>query len=377
MKLRSFAILTLLSCLCSGRIFAKPLKWAFWEAYANHFLEPEGRIADHGRSSVTTSEGQAYALFFALVANDEERFQHILSWTQDNLAGGDLSSNLPGWLWGADEYKEYRLLDKNSASDADLWMAYTLLNAGRLSNRPELADMGKSVANLIAKREVAFVPGLGTTLLPGQWGFKSSDAVQLNASYIPLQLLLGLSQEIEGGPWTELSKNVPGVVRGSSPEGFVLDWIAFHPDKGYQLAPIPVKNVSGSYDAIRTYLWAGMLDAATPGRQELLDAMSGMESYLRRFTYPASEIAPDGTVLRVESGPGFWAAVVPFLMARHQPGLAAANLKRVQADRNAEGLYGQKPAYYDQNLVLFSMGWVEKYFQFDAYGRLRLRWTGR
>jgi endo-1,4-beta-D-glucanase Y len=377
MKIRPAAMLALLICSCPPTVSAEPVKWPLWEAYTSHFLNPDGRVVDHGRDAVTTSEGQAYALFFALVANDKERFRRILLWTQDNLARGDLSSNLPGWLWGADEDKVYGLRDKNSASDADLWIAYTLLNAGRLWGRPEYVDLGKSVARLIAKLEVVSVPGIGATLLPGQSGFETADAVQLNASYVPLQLLLALSQEIPSGPWTEIAKNVPGVVRGSSPAGFVLDWIAFHPNKGYQLSPAPVKTVLGSYDAIRTYLWAGMLDEATPGREDMLGAMSGMEDYLQRLTYPPSEVAPDGTIIRAESGPGFHAAVLPFLMAHHRTSVAAANLKRVKAERNGEGLYGQKPAYYDQNLVLFSLGWVEKYFQFDAHGEVRLRWIGR
>lgn len=49
---------------------------------------------------ISTSEGQSYGLFFALAANDRAGFDKLLTWTQNNLAEGDLKQHLPGWLWG-------------------------------------------------------------------------------------------------------------------------------------------------------------------------------------------------------------------------------------------------------------------------------------
>src|ERR1700744_2342256 len=74
--------------------------WPFWDHYAAHFISPEGRVIDPDRNKMTTSEGQSYALFFALVANDRPAFEKLLSWTEDNLAQGDLAKNLPAWSWG-------------------------------------------------------------------------------------------------------------------------------------------------------------------------------------------------------------------------------------------------------------------------------------
>jgi endoglucanase len=62
-------------------------------------------------------------------------FDRLLHWTQANLAGGDLQTHLPAWLWG----KQGRPVEDsrpNSASDADVWMAYALIEAGRLWNVP-------------------------------------------------------------------------------------------------------------------------------------------------------------------------------------------------------------------------------------------------
>ena len=76
--------------------------------------------------------GQSYALFFALVDNDQARFEQLRRWTSENLAGGRLGERLPAWKWGRTETGEWGVLDENSAANADLWMAYSLLEGGRL-----------------------------------------------------------------------------------------------------------------------------------------------------------------------------------------------------------------------------------------------------
>src|SRR5579884_3091583 len=106
--------------------------WPLWSAYSSRFIDAQGRVIDPQGGDRTTSEGQSYAMFFALVENDRARFDKLLHWTQDNLAGGDLSARLPGWLWGKDKDGTWHLLDAGPASDSDAWIAYDLLEAGRL-----------------------------------------------------------------------------------------------------------------------------------------------------------------------------------------------------------------------------------------------------
>jgi endoglucanase len=75
--------------------------WLAWEAFAKVFVQADGRVIDRTAGDRSTSEAQAYGLFFALVANDRPRFERILGWTANNLAQGDLSTHLPAWLWGS------------------------------------------------------------------------------------------------------------------------------------------------------------------------------------------------------------------------------------------------------------------------------------
>src|SRR5258708_4250926 len=126
------------------------------------------------------------------------------------------------------------------------------------------------VAKRVAAEEVIQIPGFGAGLLPGAKGFHNGDVYRLNASYVPLQLFIQLGQELPEGPWQQVATQIPDILRGSSPNGFPSDWAEF-------------------YDAIRVYLWAGMLDPATRDRDAVLKALPGMARYLRANAIPPSQ----------------------------------------------------------------------------------------
>src|SRR5260370_19992484 len=115
-------ILLLLLCAATGGCKEGP--WALWNAYAAHFIDEQGRVVDPQGGNRTTSEGQGYALFFALVDNDRLHFERVLVWTQTNLAGGNMGTHLPGWLWGRAADGQWKLLDPKSSADSDCWIAY-------------------------------------------------------------------------------------------------------------------------------------------------------------------------------------------------------------------------------------------------------------
>jgi endoglucanase len=352
-----------------------PGNWPLWEDYVAAFMGPEGRIIDHDSRDRTTSEGQSYALFFSLVANDRVRFNKLLAWTERNLAQDDLTAHLPAWIW---EKKDGagQVVDTNSASDADLWIAFTLLEAGRIWNDQRLRDTGRALASNIAELEVTDIPAFGKTLLPGPSGFKTRDGFyELNASYLPVQLLLALQHHLPGGPWAEIAAGVPALLRGSSPGGFVLDWIAFRPGEGFSIFPSPSTRPLASYDAIRVYLWAGMLDDSSPYRKEIFEAVSGMSNYLKSHSVPPAEVMPSGEVKNASGNIGFTAAVLPLLSAMKLHAPLQQQLHQLASSKNPEtGLYGGKPRYYDQNLALFSTGWYEERFRFDRHGLLQVSW---
>ena len=346
--------------------------WPFWSRYVQAFVSGDGRVIDRTDHDRTTSEGQAYALFFSLVANDAALFDHVVRWTEANLARGDLAHQLPAWEGGQRRDGSWGILDANSASDADLWMAYALLEAGRLWSQPRYEALGRSVLANVAAREVVDVPGLGATLLPGPEGFAVEDgrAWRLNPSYIPPQVLRRAAAAQPDGPWKDVLASSLRMIRETAPRGVAADWAVYTQGRGFGVDP--VKGPAGSYDAIRVYLWLGMLRTDDPALREVGAAAGGLLRVLdERGALPEKV---DATSLKGEGQApvGFYAALLPAATSR-----APAAVPRLEARLSAalkDGLYGSPPAYYDQNLVLFGRGFAEHRFEFAADGRLAPAW---
>jgi len=362
---------------------AQPQPWPLWEAYTHRFLDDQGRIIDRTAGDRTTSEGQAYGMFFALVDDDKPKFDKLLKWTESNLADGDLTVRLPAWEWGKTSSGEWKIRDDNPASDADVWLAYTLLEAGRLWHDPRYENLGRLVTARIAKEEVALVPGLGTALIPGPHGFHPDDQTYvLNPSYIPLPVLAYLAKTMPDGPWGGILETLPQLFGPQAGHGFAMDWVSESPSGLRAVAPPAVATAgeqgpkaAGSYDAIRVYLWLGIADPGTREQHELLADVSGMAAYLKTSVTPPLEVDAQGEVVHANAPVGFSAAVIPYLQVVGLRSEAKLQQDRLIASQDpATGLYGHPGEYYDENLALFSTGWTEQRYRFDRDGKLHVKW---
>jgi endoglucanase len=351
-------------------------EWPLYQRYVDAFVTQDGRVREPSAGDRTTSEGQAYALLLALVANDRPLYERLLGWTRNNLAGGDLGRGLPGWHWGKDERGAWRLLDRSSAADADLWLAYALLEAGRLWCQPAFTALGRQVVGQVVARELPRLPGLGPMLLPGPVGFelKKGRLWRLNPSYLPLQLLRRFARDDLPGPWSELAATTVRMIRASAARGFVPDWVAYDRERGFTADP--VAGPVGSYDAIRVYLWAGMLPPEEQLRPLLLAALDGPGRWFRdRGSLPERLELPALRERGQAAPPGFYAVLLPEARSRGDDQLAA-RLGAALAGVLKDGLYGDPPTYFDQNLILFGRGFAEGRFAFEASGALRPDWEG-
>ncbi|KAF1021382.1 MAG: Endoglucanase [Paracidovorax wautersii] len=306
-------------------------------------------------------------MVFALAANDPAAFDRIWRWAVANLAGGNMAARLPAWQWGRREDGSWGVIDPNAASDADLWLAYALLEASRVWNRPEYRASALALMARVQREEVVDLPGFGPMLLPGPTGFNLPGRVwRLNPSYLPVPLLRRLAAEDPKGPWSVLAANTRRLLEGAAVQGFVADWV------GYR-APLvgaggfvvdPVQGDVGSYDAIRCYLWAGM--TAPGGMRQALAQSGGM---------PPEKVAVQ-TGQANGTGPlGFSAALLPYLRALGDDRLYQGQLRRVRSQLPEDGA-GELPVYYDMVLSLFALGWVEGRYRFLPDGRLALPWAG-
>ncbi|WP_129774989.1 glycosyl hydrolase family 8 [Peristeroidobacter soli] len=288
--------------------------WPAWQRFKLLYLSHDGRIIDaSSEAQITTSEGQSSALFFALVGNDREAFDRILRWTHNNLSGSQLERLLPARRWGRDHDGAWRVLDSHSATDANLWIAYTLGEASRLWNEQRYASLGADIAENILRQEGG----------------------RLNPRDLPLVVIRGLQRQTKDPLWTEIERFAEQVILGSTLDGF-------------------------EYDTIRIYLWAGMLPASDPTRDKLLDALKPALEDVAKRAAPLETVGP----------PGGSAALLPMLANARMT--ATLQLHRQRA---ADGSLQDNQSHYSDALALFGLGWLEQRYRFNRSGVLTVRWT--
>ncbi|GGJ29531.1 cellulose synthase complex periplasmic endoglucanase BcsZ [Pseudomonas avellanae] len=356
--------------------------WPFWQDYATRYVQADGRMLESSlKANHSTSEGQSYGMLFALVANDRERFDRLWTWTAENMNGADPRTRLSGWLWGQGEDGSWKLQDANSASDADLWIIYALLEAARIWQHPAYRNDALALLNTVESRLVVNLPGLGKMLLPGPEGFVQPDHLwRLNASYLPVPLLRRLAKEEPAGPWKEIADNTAKLIDASSPKGFIADWVGYRgtsPKTGLFVVD-PVTGKLGSYDAIRVYLWAGMTPASDPLAARLLARLDGMAVSTASSGTPPEKVQVMSGVSQGQAPFGYSAALLPYFQAKGQTWLAEQQQRRVEAGVSTalarDPTDRTEPAYYNLMLSLFALGWVEKRYQFREDGTLKLSW---
>jgi endo-1,4-beta-D-glucanase Y len=347
--------------------------WGAWRTFVQRFVQADGRVIDYSTpAQQTTSEGQSYALFFALVANDRASFDKLLGWTRANLAGNQFDAQnlrLPAWQWGKKPDGSYGVLDPNSASDSDLWIAYDLLQAGRLWRNPAYTQLGQALAERIAHDEVANLPGLGPMLLPGAQGFSNGNVTRLNPSYLPLPVLRALAHEVPDGPWAKLADNAYQFVKTVSPQGFAPDWAAW---QNGRFVVDPKNGDVGSYDAIRVYLWAGLASPADPLAKPWLGALGGMRAKVAQNGFPPEKVSSTTGASSGEGPLSYWGALAPYFKTlgdEHGLGLARTRLAALDAS-----VPGREPVYYDRVLGLFGTGFIDGRYRFDETGSLVPAW---
>jgi cellulose synthase (UDP-forming) len=121
---------------------------ALWSFYRHHYIEG-GRVVSLDEDRITTSEGQSYALLRAVWANDPWTFAEVWQWTRQHLqVRGD---RLFAWKW------KDRVLDANSATDADVDIALALILASRRFDAPAYGTEALAILDDIWAKDVLHV----------------------------------------------------------------------------------------------------------------------------------------------------------------------------------------------------------------------------
>lgn len=333
-----------------------------WSAFRRRFIQDDGRVIDHGALARSTSEGQAYAMFHALALGDALTFQQLLEWTRNNLCGGDLTSRLPAWEWGQRHDGRWAVLDANNATDADLLICYCLAESTRRLGGPDRRREADAMMAHLASSCLRDTRAWGPVLLPAARGFDDGPRLRLNPSYLMLPVLARLAKLRPDGPWPELAGSARRLLLAAAhPHGLARDWIEIDADDPDARITGPP---TGSYDAIRVYLWAG-LAADLP----LAQAYRGMLDVLIAGSVPERIDADLGTAAG-QAPPLMSAALLPWLSVLRSRRLFTAYRTSMLAALSRDASL-QQTGYYEANLALYAEGWLQGRFRFLADGRMR------
>ena len=122
-----------------------------------------GRIGRIDQGGDTVSAGQAYGMLISAALDERQRFGSIWRWTQTNLQRSD--SLL------ASHWRQGRVIDPKSASDADLDAARALLLASTRFHARTYRQAGLALARAILGHETERLGPL-LVLLAGSWAHK-------------------------------------------------------------------------------------------------------------------------------------------------------------------------------------------------------------
>lgn len=326
-----------------------------WRGYQKDFIKRNGQVLDP-RRELTTSEGQAYALIRALWIDDQDTFVRVLAWTLRHLQGGDPEA-LPAWHWASSLGPIGSIQDANSASDADIWIAFTLLLAADAWNEPAYRAQGLGMLPTIWDRQVERL-GERLVLLPGSWAIHE-DPVRFNPSYVLPFALRRFAAEDPERAWNDLLHDSYLLLDETlGPGGVPPDWAFLDRDTGRPV-PTPADQEALSvfgFEAFRVpwNLAADLTWHGEPRASALLARMAPLaEEYRSVGRLPAVRTA-DGLPVEDWDYLGLYGCLLP---AWHlsDPSLAVRLVDEVIAPSLDGRLWGDPTDYYAQNLLWFGL----------------------
>lgn len=239
-----------------------------WVAYRKRFIQPDGRVIDWEATGRSTSEGQAYAMFRAVLANDPDSFALTLKWSEDNLqrrgANKKRLDHLWAWQWGRDVDGSWGILDSNFASDADIDGITALILASRRWDRPEYLKLAQAKLKDLWEHSTIAVKS-ERYLLPGPIAaFQQAGTLKLNPSYLAPYAFRLFAQVDSERDWLSLVESSYQLLEGSaslSSVGLPSDWVALDLQTGQYAALDQSDSVVSRYgfDASRVW-WRVALD---------------------------------------------------------------------------------------------------------------------
>ncbi len=321
-----------------------------WQAYKETFITDQGYVWDRSRDGgEVTSEGQSYALLRAVWMRDRKAFDLVLGWTERILARPD---GLFSWRWHPDS----GIVDANSATDADVDIAFALLMAAKAFNAPAYESKAAALVKAVRLHTGIALPG-GWFPSAGNWAVR--DRV-VNISYFAPYAYTAFARLDPAGDWPAARKagyDLLDRMAARSPYGLVPDFAVVADDGS--LSPVAADSgLSGdfSFDAMRIS-WRVAVDCLlTSDPRACADPTRTGEAakLMARDGALYSRYGLDGTKKSGVVSVSFYGGLLPALRL-YQPALATALLRTDVSPRRLAALSRDPDRYYDANWCWFGM----------------------
>ncbi|BBX68529.1 glycosyl hydrolase family 8 [Mycolicibacterium psychrotolerans] len=183
------------------------------DRFLDEYVDADGRVVRRDEGGDTVSEGQAYGMLISAALGDQDRFRLIWNWTETHLRRPD---GLLSWRWADGQVR-----DANSAADADLDAARSLVLAGERFGATDLAGDGRELGKAILAAETVpvgatvpppadvapaghWVAGAGLTTVAGNWASAPPHAV--DPGYFSPRAERALLHASADPRWAEVSR---------------------------------------------------------------------------------------------------------------------------------------------------------------------------
>jgi endoglucanase len=341
-----------------------------WRVYTDTYLEDgSNRTIDRQSDDVTTSEGQSYTMLRAVWMDDLSTFTDSWQWTKDNLQRDD---RLMAWKFGLLADGSYGIQTDaggaNTATDADVDIAYALLMAYSRWKEDDFLYDALPIVSSIWEREVVEVDG-APVLVANDLERDDPREVLVNPSYIAPYAYRVFAEvdPDETHDWTGLVDNSYALLQRLAAEpldagrsaGLPPDWVTLDRRTG-ELSAVDDEALTTrySFDALRTP-WRLALDArwyGDPRARQLLEQESLLAEQWTAEGRLAAAYGRDGTPAADYESPAMYGGAMGYFTVV-RPELAeqvyTAELLPLH-DPDTGGLTGPL-GYYDSNWVWFGM----------------------
>jgi endoglucanase len=345
-----------------------------WDAYRQKFIQADGRVIDWEAQDRTVSEGQAYAMLRAVLADDPDTFALALDWAEKNLGRRNietLGDQLWVWKWGKDDQGNWGVIDPNFASDADIDAITALIFAARRWNRPEYLELAQAKLEDLWELSTVSAPNRSNSstqiryILPGPLdAFQKEGDIYFNSSYLAPYAFRLFAQVDPNRDWMSLVESSYRILEDEAALSTVKlpsDWIALNQTTG-MIQPVRSSDSETiqsiySFDAYRVW-WRVAMDAIwfdePRANQFLTKHLQYLQELWRSRQAIPARIDLQGKALVDYEATAQYAMLYPALQIAN-PAMAEQILQQKLYPVYQNGIWDNASAYYVQNLAWFGL----------------------